>query len=150
MYICICIYIYKYKYTYMHIYRYAHMKYKSVCVGNVGHCVCVCLRLMPACVACWRRSLPPLVQNDMLPLHYAAANQAWPEVVSALLNAYPDAASTLDEVRCRADVGRCVLSECMFATMWFKCVLVCVWRVLLRGFVQHYPRACRQSWCAQA
>ena len=60
----------------------------------------------------------------MLPLHDAAANQAGPEVVAALLDAYPDAAGEADEVRCGPDVGRCVFSECMCAAMWFRNVWV--------------------------
>jgi len=40
--------------------------------------------------------LPPLAQNGQLPLHHAAAKQAGPEVVAALLHVYPDAASTAD------------------------------------------------------
>mmetsp|Transcript_88810 Transcript_88810/g.129863 ORF Transcript_88810/g.129863 Transcript_88810/m.129863 type:complete len:138 (+) Transcript_88810:3-416(+) len=36
-------------------------------------------------------------RDHRLPLHHAAANQAGPEVVAALLLAYPDAASTPDE-----------------------------------------------------
>jgi len=39
------------------------------------------------------------VHWDGLPLHYAAANQAEVQVVKALLEAYPAAASTGDEVR---------------------------------------------------
>jgi hypothetical protein len=56
----------------------------------------------------------PLAQKKRLPLHCAAERQAGPEVVAALLLAYPDAASTPDEVRCRGGVGLCA------------CVFMCV------------------------
>ena len=71
---------------------------------------------LPACVACWRCSLSPRAQKGRLPLHHAAAKQAGPEMVAALLHAYPDAASAVDKVRCGAGVGS-VLRECMCATM---------------------------------
>jgi len=50
--------------------------------------------------------LPPLAQEaSQLPLHVAAMAKAGPEVVAALLQAYPDAASKPDKVRCRGDMG---------------------------------------------
>ena len=81
---------------------YAHTHIPPLILMGAAACLPACL---PAYVACWRRSLPPPAQFGRLPLHYAAEQQAGPEVVSALLLAYPDAASKADMVRCGADVG---------------------------------------------
>jgi len=56
-------------------------------------------------VASLRRSLPCIAQEDSLPLHHAGANKVGLEVVAALLQAYPDAASKPDKVRCEADMA---------------------------------------------
>jgi len=42
--------------------------------------------------------LPSFAQHRHLPLHYALENKAEPEVVEALLQVYPAAASTPDAV----------------------------------------------------
>jgi hypothetical protein len=52
-----------------------------------------------------RRSLSCIAQEDSLPLHHAGANKVELEVVAALLQAYPDAASKPDKVRCEADMA---------------------------------------------
>ena len=52
---------------------------------------------------------PAFVQLDYLPLHYAAENQASLEVVSALLLAFPDAASKSNHV-----------------SYWTSCAALCV------------------------
>lgn len=55
-------------------------------------------------------SLLPLAQKTQLPLHLALGCNAGPEVVEALLLAYPDAAGKPDEVRCGGDMG-CYLCD---------------------------------------
>ena len=42
--------------------------------------------------------MPPIVQSGALPLHHAVNTQASLEVVTVLLNAFPDSASTPDKV----------------------------------------------------
>ena len=71
-----------------------------------------------ACLPGWRP------QFGMLPLHFAAENQAGPEVVAALLKAHPDAATNTDRVSCRTDVVCCLFSDCMCAAMWSRNVWV--------------------------
>jgi len=51
---------------------------------------------------------PSLVQFAKMPLHHAAENQAGPELVAALLQVYPDAASKADQVCCGSDMARYV------------------------------------------
>ena len=65
---------------------------------------------------CWCRSLISLTQCDKFPLHLAIENHARPEVVAALLLAYPDAENLDGEVISRADVGRGVYSP--FPKRW--------------------------------
>ena len=47
-----------------------------------------------------------VVQGGKLPLHLAAASQAPVEVITALLDAHREAASTADQVRFGGGVGR--------------------------------------------
>ena len=64
--------------------------------------------------------MPTVVQYKKTPLHYAASSQAGPDVVKALLNAYPNAARIADTVCFMLHVGRvcvtcaCRSSKCMF------------------------------------
>ena len=63
--------------------------------------------------------LSPHAQGAKMPLHYAVQNHAGPEVVAALLLAYPDAASWADEVRylwmsaCRCNYIFCISTSIM-------------------------------------
>ena len=61
-------------------------------------------------------SVSACVQYENLPLHLAAANKAEVQVLLALLEAYPEGASTADEVQ-EATLG---VVSCM------SCVCVCV------------------------
>ena len=69
--------------------------------------------------------MPALAQDGMCPLYYALMEHAGPEVVLALLHAYPRAASDADKVRRGAGVGS-VPRECMCATMCIRYVHVCM------------------------
>jgi len=92
-----------------------HMSPRA-CMGAAVHMPSCCLS-----VSGWRRSLPPFAQHRHLPLHYALQNKAEPEVVEALLQAYPAAASTPDAVcfgtlvACAWSVHSCMLHKWLYA-----------------------------------
>jgi len=70
-----------------------------------------------ASVVCWRGAVPFAKDHEML-LHHATSNQAGLEVVKALIHTFPDAASTLDQVRCRA-MGLCIhVRFCMYTHVY--------------------------------
>jgi len=94
----------------------------------------VCGTHLPACQIChaddgvgWCM----VAQCGDLPVHLAAENQAGPEVMAALLLAYPAAVRMPDHVRCGADLRRCVCSVLMcnvfmHISVCFTYIHVCV------------------------
>jgi len=111
-YICICIHnhVIVNTYTYIYIYVYTYIYICTHIYTNINICIHIYLFTQPSrvavCIYGVLTSLvffPPIAQLGQLPLHCAAGNQAGPEVVAALLHAYPAAASMADKVCCRAD-----------------------------------------------
>jgi len=78
-------------------------------------------RSVHACMASWRRYLPPLAQYGQLLLHRATEKQALPKLVAALLHAHPDAACMADVVRCVADKGRCMFHNLSMSVHIYTC-----------------------------
>ena len=72
-----------------------------------------------------------LAQYGQLPLHDAVENQAGPDVVALLLQAYPDAASIPDQVGCEGHMERCVYSVFMCAS----CMRVCSWFIVMHIYI---------------
>ena len=119
------IYIYLYTHTHIHIYIYTYIHIFVYIDIYIYIYICVCRIIFQAirlCVVCWRQSLRPVTQCCQLLLHCALKHHAGLEVVTALLQAYPAAASEPDAV-C-GDMGQYACS-CVF--MCAACILNMVW-----------------------
>ena len=87
---------------------------------------------MPPCLPLYFADVAHcLAQYGQLPLHDAVENQAGPDVVALLLQAYPDAASIPDQVGCEGHMERCVYSVFMCAS----CMRVCVWFMFIYAYI---------------
>jgi len=118
-YICICMH----KFIHMYIYIYMYV------------CISTRISSTPTCLYEYAADLAHfLAQSGQLPMHLAVANQAGPEVVVLLLQAYPDAASKADEVGCEGHMERCVHSVFMCAS----CMRTCFWFMFIYAYKYTY------------
>ena len=110
-----------------------------------------CLR---TCLPVWRAdvALCLFFKSKKLPLHWAAACLAGPEVVTALLQAYPAAASTADMVRCGADIEFSACSVIMCGFLFHACALgLCTYMyVYIYVYLYMYENTCISSCELQA